>query len=89
NVRESIVSSLNAPRVITKVDPIAANAFMVSNGLNPGDSGTPVIAIRDGSYELVELSQGSFIRSQRLGWVIRINTVLQRIRSSLGSNPPP
>ena len=84
NVREGIVSSLNAPRVITKVDSIAANAFMVSNGLNPGDSGTPVIAIRDGSYELVELSQGSFIRSQRLGWVIRINTVLQRIRSSLG-----
>ena len=84
NVREGIVSSLNAPRVITKVDSIAANAFMVSNGLNPGDSGTPVIAIRDGNYELVGLSQGSFVRSQRLGWVIRINTVLQRIRSSLG-----
>ena len=85
NVREGIVSSLKAPRVVTEVDSIAANAFMVSNGLNPGDSGTPVIAIRDGEYELVGLSQGSFIRSQRLGWVIRINTVLRRIKTSLGS----
>jgi S1-C subfamily serine protease len=83
NVREGIVSSLKAPNVVREVDSIAENAFMVSNGLNPGDSGTPVIAIRDGQYELVGLSQGSFIRSQRLGWVIRINTVLRRIQASI------
>ncbi len=83
NVREGIVSSLKAPKVVSKVNSIAENAFMVSNGLNPGDSGTPVIAIRDGRYELVGLSQGSFIRSQRLGWVIRINTVFRRIQASL------
>jgi len=85
NVREGIVSSLKAPNVVREVDSIAENAFMVSNGLNPGDSGTPVIAIRDGQYELVGLSQGSFIRSQRLGWVIRINTVLRRIQASMGT----
>ena len=84
NVREGIVSSLKAPKVVTQVNSIAENAFMVSNGLNPGDSGTPVIAIRDGRYELVGLSQGSFIRSQRLGWVIRINTILRRIQALSG-----
>ncbi|MFQ5691464.1 MAG: trypsin-like peptidase domain-containing protein, partial [Nitrospinota bacterium] len=63
NVREGIVSSLKAPGVISNVNSIAENAFMVSNGLNPGDSGTPVVAIRDGRYELVGLSQGSFMAS--------------------------
>ncbi|MFQ5913928.1 MAG: trypsin-like peptidase domain-containing protein [Nitrospinota bacterium] len=85
NVREGIVSSLKAPKVINRVNSIADNAFMVSNGLNPGDSGTPVIAIRDGKYELVGLSQGSFTRSQRLGWVIRLKTLLRRIQVSFGN----
>ena len=83
NVREGIVSSLKAPPVISQLNAIAENAFMVSNGLNPGDSGTPVIAIRDGEYELVGLSQGTFHASQRLGWVIRINKILGRVRTSL------
>lgn len=84
NVREGIVSSLRAPQAVSQVHSIAENAFMVSNGLNPGDSGAPVIAIRDGDYELVGLSQGSFTSSQRLGWVIRVNTLLRRIQASLG-----
>ncbi|MBI2881512.1 MAG: serine protease [Candidatus Tectomicrobia bacterium] len=84
NVREGIVSSLRAPQAVSQVNSVAENAFMVSNGLNPGDSGAPVIAIRDGDYELVGLSQGSFTSSQRLGWVIRVNTILRRIQASLG-----
>ncbi|MFQ5915819.1 MAG: trypsin-like peptidase domain-containing protein [Nitrospinota bacterium] len=87
NVREGIVSSLSAPAVVSKVNSVAKNAFMVSNGLNPGDSGAPVIAIRDGVYELVGISQGSFLASQRLGWVIRINNILPRIQSPQGSRP--
>jgi hypothetical protein len=53
---------------------------MVSNGLNPGDSGTPAIAIRDGKFELVGLTQGTFLRGQRLGWVLRINAIMEKIR---------
>ncbi len=75
NVREGIVSALRAPREISRVDAKGENAFMVSNGLSPGDSGTPVIAIRDGRFELVGLSQGTFVGSGRLGWVIRINAI--------------
>ena len=75
NVREGIVSALHAPKEISHVDAKGENAFMVSNGLVPGDSGTPVIAIRDGRYELVGLSQGTFVGNTRLGWVIRINAI--------------
>ncbi len=75
NVREGIVSALIAPDQISRIDAKGKNAFMVSNGLVPGDSGTPVIAIRDGRFELVGLSQGTFIGNTRLGWVIRINAI--------------
>ncbi len=75
NVREGIVSAMKAPTQISEIDAKGENAFMVSNGLMPGDSGTPVIAIRDGNYELVGLSQGTFLGGTRLGWVIRINVI--------------
>ena len=75
NVREGIVSALIAPDQISHIDAKGENAFMVSNGLVSGDSGTPVIAIRDGRFELVGLSQGTFIGNTRLGWVIRINAI--------------
>jgi S1-C subfamily serine protease len=80
NVREGIVSTLRAPEEINAIDAIPGNAFMVSNGLNPGDSGTPAIAIRDGKFELVGLTQGTFLRGQRLGWVLRINAIMEKIR---------
>lgn len=80
NVREGIVSSLKTPKAVSLVNSVAQNAFMVSNGLNPGDSGAPVIAIRDGNPELVGLAQGSFTASQRLGWVIGINVVTRLLK---------
>ena len=80
NVREGIVSTVRAPERLSVITAVPANAFMVSNGLNPGDSGTPAIAIRDGQFELVGLTQGTFLTGQRLGWVIRINSILDKIR---------
>ncbi len=82
NVREGIVSALVAPDQISFIDAKGENAFMVSNGLVPGDSGTPVIAIRDGKFELVGLSQGTFVGNTRLGWVIRINAIQGLLRSA-------
>lgn len=75
NVREGIVSSRFAPEKIAEAGFAAKNAFMVSNGLNFGDSGTPLLAIRDGKYELVGLAQGTITGNQRLGWAIRINVI--------------
>ncbi len=82
NVREGIVSALRAPREVSRVEAKSENAFMVSNGLSPGDSGTPVIAIRDGRFEMVGLSQGTFLGGGRLGWVIRINAVRQLLKKA-------
>ena len=84
NVREGIVSNLRAPEVIHTTNALPDNTFMVSNGLNPGDSGTPAIAIRDGAFELVGLTQGTFLRGQRLGWILRINAIMDRIRPHVG-----
>ncbi len=84
NVREGIVSTVRAPERLNVINAVPANAFMVSNGLNPGDSGTPAIAIRDGQFELVGLTQGTFLTGQRLGWVIRINSILEKIRPYIG-----
>ena len=80
NVREGIVSTVRAPERLSVISAVPANAFMVSNGLNPGYSGTPAIAIRDGQFELVGLTQGTFLTGQHLGWVIRINSILEKIR---------
>lgn len=83
NVREGIVSGLKGPQAIKAINFNRANTFMVSNGVNPGDSGTPVIAIRDGRFELVGMTQGTIENGQRLGWVLRINAVMERIRPYL------
>jgi len=82
NVREGIVSALRAPREISRIGAKGENAFMVSNGLLPGDSGTPVIGIRDGQFELVGISQGTILQNNRLGWVIRINVIRDSLRSA-------
>jgi S1-C subfamily serine protease len=83
NVREGIVSSMMAPEAISAVLPRFENAFMISNGVNPGDSGTPVIAIRDGQYELVGLSQGIFTNAQNLSWAIKINPIIEKLKEEM------
>jgi S1-C subfamily serine protease len=83
NVREGIVSSMVAPEAIAAILPRFENAFMISNGVNPGDSGTPVIAIRDGQYELVGLSQGIFTNAQNLSWAIKINPILNKLKDGM------
>lgn len=89
NVREGIVSSMMAPEAIAAILPRYENAFMISNGVNPGDSGTPVIAIRDGHYELVGLSQGIFTNAQNLSWAIKINPVIKKLDEGMGRKGNP
>jgi S1-C subfamily serine protease len=84
NVREGIVSAMMAPEAISAILPRFENAFMISNGVNPGDSGTPVIAIRDGHYELVGLSQGIFTNAQNLSWAIKINPIIHKLHEGVG-----
>ncbi|QQG45298.1 MAG: serine protease [Candidatus Sungiibacteriota bacterium] len=80
NVREGIVSNLRPPGMLGTIARLGS-IFMVSNGLNPGDSGTPVVALRDGQFELVGLAQGTIMNSQRMGWAVKINTILGLIHA--------
>ena len=89
NVREGIVSSMMAPEAIAAILPRYENAFMISNGVNPGDSGTPVVAIRDGQYELVGLSQGIFTNAQNLSWAIKINPIIDKLKQGMGEVEDP
>ncbi|MFQ5842442.1 MAG: trypsin-like peptidase domain-containing protein [Thermodesulfobacteriota bacterium] len=89
NVREGIVSAMVAPEAIAAILPRFENAFMISNGVNPGDSGTPVIAIRDGKYELVGLSQGIFTNTQNLSWAIKINPIIDKLKEGMGKREHP
>jgi S1-C subfamily serine protease len=78
-----------APEAIAAILPRYENAFMISNGVNPGDSGTPVIAIRDGQYELVGLSQGIFTNAQNLSWAIKINPIIRKLNEGMGRKGNP
>ena len=75
NVREGIVSALSFPDF--------KDAFSVSNGVYPGDSGMPAIAIRDGKFELVGLAQVALsdgrIYAAHVGGVLSINTIRRAI----------
>ena len=83
NVRQGIVSALQAPAGVSEVNSVAEHTFMISNGLVSGDSGTPVVAIRDGKYEIVGLAQGVFYSSNKLGWAIRINLAKEEMKEWL------
>ena len=87
NVREGIVSALQAPRQASAIGVKPMHAFMVSNGLSPGDSGSPIIAIRDGRFELVGISQGTVSTNTRLSWGIRINLIRNLIRTARAVPP--
>jgi S1-C subfamily serine protease len=82
NVREGIVSALAPPPEVAGANLEPGNAFMVSNGLVPGDSGTPIVASRDGRLELVGISQAT-IGTTRIGWAIRINAIRNLLIATL------
>ncbi len=82
NVREGIVSATKAPPGLAAAGVKPRHMFMVSNGLMPGDSGSPIIAIRDGRFELVGISQGTIEQNTRLSWGIRINVIRDLLRSA-------
>jgi hypothetical protein len=50
--------------------------FTISNGVLPGDSGAPVLALRNGVPELVGIVQGT-IGTTRVGWAIKINSIMK------------
>ncbi|OGZ30050.1 MAG: hypothetical protein A2931_03950 [Candidatus Niyogibacteria bacterium RIFCSPLOWO2_01_FULL_45_48] len=74
-IRPGLVSATEAPKETEEVDGKSKNFFVLSGGIYTGDSGTPIVAVRDGRFELVGISEGVFSNASQLGFAIRINVV--------------
>ena len=61
-------------------------AFLISLGLLSGESGSPILAMRRGGYQLVGLAQGTFVGPRQLAWAIRL---LPALRSLAQDDPSP
>lgn len=81
NVREGIISGLKGNALTKEIYAHPDNLFMFSSGIMAGDSGSPIIAMRDGMYEIVGLAHGVIARESRLGCGIRINRVKELLQS--------
>ena len=77
-MREGIVSSLFGLEGVEELSAHRTDLFVISNGVLPGDSGGPVLVLRDGVPELVGLVQGA-LGITRIGWAIKINPILETI----------
>jgi len=82
HVRAGIVSAAGPTARIGRIAG-ARHAFMISAPLTHGDSGSPVVAVRAGRYELVGVAQGRYETAREAGWALRINPVLSTLRESL------
>jgi S1-C subfamily serine protease len=81
NVREGIVSALKGNALSKEIYAHPDNLFMFSGGIVAEDSGSPIIALRDGAYEVVGIAQGVMAIESPLGWGIRINRVRELLRT--------
>lgn len=86
HVRSGIVSALSPTARVAEL-PIARDVFMISAPLSAGDSGSPVLAVRDGRYELVGIAQGKYATAREAGWVLRIEPILATLRDSMSGTP--
>ncbi len=84
NTREGIVSAVLGLQG-TEISTRRSDLFVISNGVLPGDSGAPVLALRDGVPELVGLVQGT-VGSTRIGWAIKINSIREALSQFLGED---
>lgn len=89
NIREGIVSSFYPPEIIGKTGVKRENVFMISRASSPGDSGSPVVAIRDGRYEIVGFLQG-FVGEKEgdkvqgiISYVLKINSIKKVLQENL------
>lgn len=74
-------ASVAALRSAAAMKPVTRNnaVFLTSLALTEGESGAPVLAKRNGSYELVGLAQGTYIGPRQLAWAIRIVPALEAL----------
>lgn len=76
NIRDGIVSALRwQGGEISILGAEKDDFFMLNVGVAPGDSGTLILAVRDGQYELIGVASAAIISLNQLGFAVRINVV--------------
>ncbi len=77
-VRPASVTALRGPGLVGSVANVE-RVFLVSLALASGESGAPIIALRDGSCALIGLAQGTYLGPRQLAWAVRIDPALQAL----------
>lgn len=87
-IREGIIANLHVTFPKNDVDRMGVGEWLmrssigISSAVLPGDSGSPVIALRDGNPELVGIVNINLF--ERLGIMIGIDRVLEKIQEATG-----
>ncbi len=94
NLREGRVSALSGPFYCRGLGDTGeasnyrpADHFMVSAGIDRGDSGLPVLGILDGRIEVIGLAHAKILGMEKLGIVQRIDHLVDVIRSYFEKTP--
>ncbi len=84
-VRNGIVEATRVDdikTVLPKVNP--DDAFALSGGIYPGDSGGPVFAVRDGQLELVGIINSGVVTAVTIGYALKITPLFEKIKAATG-----
>jgi S1-C subfamily serine protease len=76
--RPASVAALRGAQAMQSVTRNGA-VFLISLALTEGESGAPVLAKWNGTYELVGLAQGTYVGPRQLAWAIRIVPALEAL----------
>ena len=79
-LREGIVSMKDGPKKLYGAS--SKDYFMTSIPLSPGDSGTPILALRDGKIELVGLAESVHNQNVCLSFAVGIDAIMERIKDA-------
>ena len=74
NIKDGIVSSLKTPQ-----ESRLSNCFLLTVPINPGDSGSPVLAWQDNELKVVAIVN-AMIKDHGMSFAIKINEVKKRIK---------
>lgn len=65
----------------------ANDLFCITNGLNPGDSGSLVLALRDGVPEIIGIVDAVIGGAEQLGFALKIDPILAKIKLAFDKGP--
>lgn len=84
NIKDGVVTSPDVPEMLQ--EPLLAKTFMTNAPMNPGDSGSPVIAFRDGNPEIIGIACITIPMAKGMNFAFKSNYVQEAIKKILEVN---